>query len=74
LPLIERFTTDGFGVRKNIPPLKLVRFLMGNLVAFYLTELVLADESVPSGLREIKMDDFIEVFLYGILENSRMQE
>jgi AcrR family transcriptional regulator len=74
LPLIERFTTEGFGVRPSIAPLKLVRFLMGNLLAFYLTELVLADESVPSGLREIKMDDFVEVFLYGILENSRAQD
>ena len=70
LPLIERFTVPGCGVRENIPTQKLVRVFIGNIMAFYLTELLMSDVSIPSGLRDVTLEDFLEIFMHGILENA----
>ncbi len=73
LPLIQRFSTPDSGVRDNLSSLKLIRILMGNFIAFYLTELLISNTSIPSGLREVTLDDFLEIYLHGILEHQRVE-
>jgi hypothetical protein len=70
LPLIERFTAPGCGVRENIPTQKLVRIFIGNIMAFYLTELLMSNVSIPPGLRDVTLEDFLEVFMHGILKKD----
>lgn len=73
LPLIQRFSTPDSGVRDNLSSLKLIRILMGNFIAFYLTELLISNTSLPSGLREVTLDDFLETYLHGILEHQQVE-
>jgi AcrR family transcriptional regulator len=70
LPLIQRFTAPGSGVRENLPTPKLIRLFIGNIMAFYLTEFLLADPALPTGLRNVSLEDFLEVFMHGILKND----
>lgn len=74
LPLFQRFTTPGSGVRENLPALKVIRILIGNFIAFYLTELMLSSPAMPSDLREVTLEDFLEIFLHGVLEHQQAQE
>jgi TetR/AcrR family transcriptional regulator of autoinduction and epiphytic fitness len=67
-PVIQRFMTQDGGVRANIQAHKLIRVFIGNLMAFYITELLVSESSMPSGLREVTLEDFVDIFLHGILE------
>jgi len=69
-PLFERFMSPNGGVRDNLPTLKVIRLLVGTILSYYLTEILLSDDSIPAGLREASLDDFLETFLHGILESQ----
>jgi AcrR family transcriptional regulator len=73
LPLIQRFASPECGVRENIPTLRLIRVLIGNLMAFYLTEIMLSNPALPAGLREVSLEDFLEIFLHGILDPQQVE-
>ncbi len=70
LPLIQRFTAPGSGVRENLSSPMLIRLFIGNIMAYYVTEFLLSEASMPAGLREVSLEDFLEVFMHGILENQ----
>jgi AcrR family transcriptional regulator len=70
LPLVQRFTGPECGVRDGIPIPKLIRIYIGNILAFYLTEFLMADVSIPTGIRDVTLGDFLEIFMHGILESQ----
>ncbi len=70
LPLLQRITAPENGVRSNIPLPKLIRAFIGNIMAFYLTEFLLTDASVPAGIRDMSLEDFLEIFMFGILQRK----
>lgn len=67
-PLIQRFTVSGSGVRQGIPTPYLIRAFMGSIMAFYLTDFLVRETSVPPGINQMKLEDFMEIFMHGILE------
>jgi AcrR family transcriptional regulator len=69
-PLIQRFASPEGGVRENIPAPKMIRIFIGSILAFYLTEFLMSDVSVPSGIREVSLEDFLEIFMHGILKSQ----
>lgn len=73
MPLVQRFTSPECGVRKNIPTSSLIRVFIGNLIAFYVTQILLTNVSMPAGLRDVTLEDFMEVFMHGILENQNLE-
>jgi len=73
LPLIQRFSAPECGVRENIPTSSLIRVFIGNLMAFYLTQILLTNVSMPAGLRDVTLEDFMEIFMHGILENQKSE-
>jgi AcrR family transcriptional regulator len=70
LPLLQRFIEPGSGVR-DIPMPYLVRAYMGFIMAYYLTESLMSSDQLPSQLREMSLEEFMEVFLNGILVRER---
>ena len=66
-PLLERFTHPGSGVRPIPLPL-ILRTLMGTVVSFYLTGFLMSDPVLPGAMREARLEDFMEIYLHGILE------
>ncbi len=69
LPLLQRFAAPGSGVRE-IPLLRLIRAFMGNIIAFYATEFLMSQPALPSELRAMRLEDFMDIFLYGILKRE----
>jgi AcrR family transcriptional regulator len=69
-PLIQRFASPEGGVRENIPAPKMIRIFIGSILAFYLTEFLMSDVSVPSGIRDVSLEDFLEIFMHGILKSQ----
>ncbi|PWH15905.1 MAG: hypothetical protein DDG60_04775 [Anaerolineae bacterium] len=67
-PLIQRFIAPGSGVRQDIPTAHLIRAFIGNILAFYLTDFLTRQASVPPGIRDMRLEDFMEIFMHGILE------
>jgi AcrR family transcriptional regulator len=70
LPMIQRFTTPENDVREDIVLPKLLRVFIGNILAYYLTEFLMSDVSVPAGIRDVTLEDFLEIFMHGILESQ----
>lgn len=66
LPLLQRLYSPGSGMR-DIPLPQLMRAFIGTIMSFYLTESLMTDPSLPSELREMQLEDFMEIFMYGIL-------
>ncbi len=69
-PLVQRFIAPGTGARQDIPAPQLIRAFIGNIMAFYLTDFLVSDAAVPPGINEMKLEDFLEVFMHGILESN----
>lgn len=67
LPTLQRLGAPESGVRA-IPLPVLLRTLMGSIVAFYLTEFLMTDHSLPAPLRNTSLEDFLDIYLHGILE------
>jgi AcrR family transcriptional regulator len=68
LPLLQRFTASESGVRQDIPTPHLIRAFIGSILAFYLTDFLTRQASVPPGIRDMRLEDFMEIFMRGILE------
>jgi len=55
---------------RPIPPLMLMRTFLGLFFAYYMTEIVFAPQAPPE-YRENAKEYFVDIFLNGILRNSR---
>ncbi len=66
-PLIQRFVAPGNGVRQDLPVPYLIRAFIGNIMAFYLTDFLVGEASVPPGIGDMRLEDFMEVFMHGVL-------
>jgi len=66
LPLLQRFTSPGSGVRE-MPLPQLIRAFVGSIMSFYLTEFLMTNPNLPPELREMRLEDYMEIFLHGIL-------
>jgi len=69
-PLIQRFVSPGDGVRQDFPTPYLIRAFIGNILAFYLTDFLLTGATIPPGINNMKLEDFMEIFMHGILESN----
>jgi AcrR family transcriptional regulator len=69
LPLLQRFTAPESGVR-NIPLPQLVRAFVGSIMSFYLTQFLMTSPELPSELREMRLEEYMDIFLHGILESK----
>jgi len=69
LPLLQRFAAPNSGVRP-IPTLTILRLFLGNVIAYYVTALLLSDASLPAEMREVQLVDFMDIFMHGILEKD----
>lgn len=67
LPLLQRFTSPDSGVR-DMPLPQLIRVFVGSIMSFYLTEFLMSSPELPTELREMSLEDYMEIFLHGILE------
>jgi len=74
LPLLQRFTAPEQGVRENLPTPKLIRVFIGTILSYYVTEFLLSDVSIPDGIREVSLEDFLEIFMHGILTEPQTEE
>jgi len=70
MSILQRFSDPNSGVRP-IPPLLIVRTFLGNIIAFYVTGLLMSDPSVPAELRDVRLSDFIDIYLHGILKDQK---
>jgi AcrR family transcriptional regulator len=69
LPLLQRFTVPGSGVRDIQLP-HLLRAFIGSIMTYYLTESLMSSDKLPPALREMSLEEFMDVFLHGILEKG----
>ncbi|MEJ5225147.1 MAG: TetR/AcrR family transcriptional regulator [Anaerolineales bacterium] len=67
LPALQRLAAPESGVRPLPLPL-LLRTLMGSILAFYLTDFLMTDDTLPPDLRSASLEDFLDIYLHGILE------
>lgn len=67
LPLLQRFTSPDSGVRE-MPLHQLIRVFVGSIMSFYLTEFLMSSPELPTELREMSLEDYMEIFLHGIIE------
>lgn len=67
LPLLQRFTVPGSGVRE-MPLPQLMRAFVGSIISFYLTEFLMTNPELPPELREMQLEDYLDIFMHGILE------
>jgi len=67
LPLLQRFTAPESGVRE-IPLPQLVRAFVGSIMSFYLTQFLMNSPELPSELREMRLEKYMDIFLHGIIE------
>ncbi len=68
LPTLQRLSAPESGVRP-LPLALLLRTLMGNILAFYLTEFLMSDPTLPAELRNASLEDFLDIYLNGILQH-----
>lgn len=65
-PLLQRFTSPESGVRE-FPLPQIIRAFMGSIMAYYLTGFLMTSEQLPPALREMSLEEFMDIFLHGIL-------
>ncbi len=65
-PILQRFADPNSGARP-LPPLVIMRTFLGMIIGFYVTGLLTSDPSVPAEMREVKLGDFVNIYLHGIL-------
>lgn len=73
LPLLQRFTEPESGVRE-MPIPQLIRAFIGSILSFYLTQFLMTSPELPSELREMQLEDFMEIFMHGILLKDKNQK
>ena len=72
MPLLQRFADPHSGVRA-LPPLLIMRTFLGNIIGFYVTRLLMSDSGIPAEIREMRLGDFVEIYLHGILEKQKTE-
>ena len=72
MPLLQRFADPHSGVRA-LPPLLIMRTFLGNIIGFYVTRLLMSDSGIPAEVREMRLGDFVEIYLHGILEKQKTE-
>jgi AcrR family transcriptional regulator len=68
LPLLQRFTVPGSGLRDLSLPL-IMRTFMSSIVAYYITEFLMTSPGLPAEIRDVTLEDFMKIYMYGILNN-----
>jgi AcrR family transcriptional regulator len=66
LPVLQRFSPENGARDLSLPVI--VRMFMGIIVAYYVTEMLMSDSSLPASIREVQLTDFIDIFMHGIME------
>jgi AcrR family transcriptional regulator len=69
LPLLQRFSAPGSGVRP-IPTPVILRTFLGNVISYYITALLMSDPSLPAEMREMQLADFMDIYMHGILQDQ----
>jgi AcrR family transcriptional regulator len=69
MSILQRFSDPNSGVRA-IPPLLIMRTFLGTIIGFYVTGLLMSDPSVPAEIRDVRLGDFVDIFLHGILRTQ----
>jgi len=47
-----------------------LRMFLGNIIAFYVTAMLLNDPSLPAEMRNVQLSDFMDIFMHGILQKE----
>jgi AcrR family transcriptional regulator len=71
-PILQRFANPDSGVRA-LSPMLIMRTVLGNIIGFYVTGLLMSDPSVPAEIREMRLGDFVDIYLHGILESKKSE-
>jgi AcrR family transcriptional regulator len=69
LPLLQRFTAPESGVR-DMPLPQLVRAFVGSIMSYYLTQFLMTSPDLPAELREMRLEEYMDIFLHGVLETK----
>ena len=69
LPLLQRIYTPDSGLR-DIPLPQLIRAFIGSIMSFYLTEFLMTSPNLPPELKEMQLEDYMEIFMHGILKET----
>jgi AcrR family transcriptional regulator len=72
MSLLQRFIDPKSGVRP-MPPLLFLRTFLGNIIAFYVTGMLMSDPSLPAEMREVHLTDFVDIYLHGILQTPKTE-
>jgi AcrR family transcriptional regulator len=72
MSILQRFADPNSGVRP-FPPLLIMRTFLGIIIAFYVTGLLMSDPSVPAEMREVRLGDFVDIYLHGILQSQKTE-
>jgi AcrR family transcriptional regulator len=72
MSILQRFADPNSGARA-LPPLLIMRTFLGNIIGFYVTGLLMSDPSVPAEMREVRLTDFVDIYLHGILESQKTE-
>jgi AcrR family transcriptional regulator len=72
MSILQRFTDPNSGARP-LPPLLIMRTFLGNIIGFYVTGLLMSDPDVPAEMREVRLTDFVDIYLHGILESQKTE-
>ena len=65
-PLLSRISQPENRLR-DLPLPLILRSLMGTIAAFYITESLMQSPNLPAEIRNVKLEDFIDIYLHGIL-------
>lgn len=68
-PILQRFANPRSGV-KPLSPMLIMRTFLGAIIGFYVTGFLMSDPNVPAELREVRLGDFVDIYLHGILNSE----
>ena len=62
------------GALRPMSPLLMMRCFMGLMSSWFMTEALFVGEQVPEALAELKIEDAVDIFLHGALDNKEICE
>ncbi|MFO7586266.1 MAG: TetR/AcrR family transcriptional regulator [Anaerolineales bacterium] len=65
-PLLMRIGQPGNCLR-DLPMPLILRSLMGTIAAFYITESLMQSPALPAEMRNVTLEDFMDIYMHGIL-------
>jgi AcrR family transcriptional regulator len=66
LPLLMRIGQPGNRLR-DLPMPLILRSLMGTIAAYYMTESLMQSPDLPAEMRNVTLEDFMDIYMHGIL-------